>query len=223
MTGRFLILDLREKRRMEVKLKVLTGKNSGREISVPVKRFLIGRADDCHLRPKSDAISRNHCVILVSDDEVVVRDLNSRNGTLVNGESVKGDRVVATGDVLKIGKIEFELAIKSNKKIPQPEPVKAKADDGSMEFDVSEWLDEADAAARSAKASDPETRQYKLDETDRIALEQSQAEAESSPKPAFKRPEKRQPGKLPVNSNSGSVATSQDAAADMLRKFFNSR
>ena len=210
---------------MQVKLKVLSGKNSGKEISVPVKRFLIGRADDCHLRPKSDAISRNHCAILVGDEEVVIRDLNSRNGTLLNGKPVKGDQVLATGDVLKIGKIEFELLITLDKKVPKPEPVKAKADDGSMEFDVSEWLDEADAAARSSKAADPETRQYKLDETDRIALEGGAGSAESgSPEKAErKRPEKRAPGKLPSSPGKESITTSQDAAADMLKKFFNSR
>jgi pSer/pThr/pTyr-binding forkhead associated (FHA) protein len=212
---------------MQVKLKVLSGKHAGREISVPVKRFLIGRADDCHLRPKSDAISRNHCVILVSDDEVVIRDLNSRNGTILNGEKVKGDDVLATGDVLKIGKIEFELVIKAKKKAPQPkpDPVPAKQDDGSMEFDVSDWLDEADAKARSSKEADPDTRQYNLDETDRIALEGgSRATADSSvAKAAPKRPEKRAPGKLPQSAATDSVTTSQDAAADMLKKFFNSR
>ncbi|MDP6553660.1 MAG: FHA domain-containing protein [Pirellulaceae bacterium] len=215
---------------MEVKLKVLTGKNTGKSISVPVKRFLIGRADDCHLRPKSDAISRNHCVILVSDDEAVVRDLNSRNGTLLNGEAVEGDHVLATGDVLKVGKIEFELAVKAKKKKKKkkekkPQPVEVKADDGSMEFDVSEWLDEADVAARSARASDPETRQYKLDETDRIALDKSaeNSEEDSSDKPVLKRPEKREPGKLPVAAPIDSDVSSQDAAADMLKKFFNSR
>ena len=200
---------------MEVKLKVLTGKNTGKSISVPVKRFLIGRADDCHLRPKSDAISRNHCVILVSDDEAVVRDLNSRNGTLLNGEAVEGDHVLATGDVLKVGKIEFELAVKAKKKKKKekkPQPVEVKADDGSMEFDVSEWLDEADVVVRSAQASDPETRQYKLDETDRIALDKS-----------AKNSEKREPGKLPVAAPIDSDVSSQDAAADMLKKFFNSR
>jgi len=210
---------------MQVKLKVLSGKNSGKEISVPVKRFLVGRADDCHLRPKSDAISRNHCVILVGDDEVVIRDLNSRNGTLLNGERVNGDHPLVTGDVLKIGKIEFELAIKSEKKVPKPAPVKTKVDDGSMEFDVSEWLDEADAAARTSKASEPETRQYKLDETDRIALEKGaqEAAADAPKKAEQKRPEKREPGKLPVGAGGKSVTTSQDAAADMLKKFFNSR
>jgi len=217
---------------MEVKLKVLTGKNSGKAINVPVKRFLIGRADDCHLRPKSDAISRNHCAILVSDDEAVVRDLNSRNGTFLNGEAVEGDHVLVTGDVLKVGKIEFELIVKAKKKKKKkkknhskPQPVKAKADDGSTEFDVSEWLDEADVAARLAKESEPETRQYKLDETDRIALSKSaqDSEEDSSSKPELKRPEKRELGKLPVAAATNRDQSSQDAAADMLKKFFNSR
>ncbi len=212
---------------MQVKLKVLSGKNTGKEISVPVKRFLIGRADDCHLRPKSDAISRNHCAILIGEDEVVIRDLNSRNGTLLNGEKVNGDQSLETGDVLKIGKIEFELVIKGKKPAPKPEPapVQAKTDDGSMEFDVSEWLDEADAKARSSRDADPDTRQYKLDETDRIALEKSaEATADGPPSKApAKRPEKKAPGKLPQSAAASSVTTSQDAAADMLKKFFNSR
>ena len=214
---------------MEVKLKVLTGKNSGKSINVPVKRFLIGRADDCHLRPKSDAISRNHCAILVSDDEAVVRDLNSRNGTFLNGDAVEGDHVLVTGDVLKVGKIEFELVVKAKKKKKKkkknnskPQPVEAKTDDGSTEFDVSEWLDEADVAARTAKEADPDTRQYKLDETDRIALSESAQDTEesSSDKPERKRPEKREPGKLPVAAAANIDMSSQDAAADMLKKFF---
>jgi pSer/pThr/pTyr-binding forkhead associated (FHA) protein len=224
--GRILSLDQKEKRRMDVKLKVLTGKNSGKVISVPVKRFLIGRADGCHLRPKSDAISRNHCAILVNDDEVVVRDLNSRNGTFLNGDAVDGDHVLVTGDVLKVGKIEFELIVKAKKKKKKenkPEPAKVKSDDGSMEFDVSEWLDEADVAARSAREADPETRQYKLDETDRIALEKSNQDGEKTDKAELKRPEKREPGKLPVTAASDLNTTSRDAAADMLKKFFNSR
>ncbi len=213
---------------MDVKLKVLAGKNAGKVISVPVRRFLIGRADDCHLRPKSDAISRNHCAILVSDDEVVVRDLNSRNGTFLNGEAVDGDQVLVSGDVLKVGKIEFELVVKAKKKkkkkVSKPEPAKVKADDGSTEFDVSEWLDEADANARTAKEADPDTRQYKLDETDRISLDKNDQDSEdSSATTKLKRPEKREPGKLPVAASTDSVTTSQDAAADMLKKFFNSR
>ena len=36
---------------MDLKLRVLEGKNAGQEIAVPSKKFLVGRAEDCHLRP----------------------------------------------------------------------------------------------------------------------------------------------------------------------------
>ena len=38
---------------MEVKLVVANGKNVGQEIPVPGPKFLIGRADDCQLRPEA--------------------------------------------------------------------------------------------------------------------------------------------------------------------------
>ena len=100
-----------------------------------------------------------------------------------------------------------------------------------MEFDVTDWLEEADSAAKASRQSDPETRQYKLDETDRIALEKAkQEEAEAAQdgevdeagKDEKKRPEKKPVGKLPKQPTVTS-ATSRDAAADMLKKFFNSR
>jgi len=43
---------------MDLKLKVLEGKNAGQEVPVTGKKFFIGRAEDCHLRPGSDLISR---------------------------------------------------------------------------------------------------------------------------------------------------------------------
>ena len=107
---------------MQVKLKVLAGKNAGKELKIPVKRFLIGRGDDCHMRPKSEAISRNHCAILINEEEdkVVIRDLNSRNGTYVNGERLAADQPLQTGDHLRIGRLEFEVMIKDRKRVPEP-------------------------------------------------------------------------------------------------------
>ena len=52
---------------MDLKLKVLEGKNVGQEIPVHGKKFFIGRAEDCNLRPGSELISRHHCVLLVED------------------------------------------------------------------------------------------------------------------------------------------------------------
>lgn len=220
---------------MKVKLKVLLGKNEGKEIPVPVKRFLIGRGDDCHMRPKSEAISRNHCAILINedDDEVVLRDLNSRNGTYLNGEKISADMPIDSGDHLQLGRLEFEIVVKDRK--PVPEPVGAGGPDtsGSLEFDISEWLEEADATDTKPKTADPETRQFKLDETDRIALEDAKRTLDSVdeddfPVPdaadskKFIPPKKGEVGKLPASAKQ-SAASSRDAAADMLKKFFNNR
>ena len=107
---------------MQVKLKVLVGKNDGKEIPVGMRRFMIGRGDDCHMRPKSEAISRNHCAILVNEeeDQVVLRDLNSRNGTYLNGERITSDMSLDSGDHLQLGRLEFEVVIKDRKPVPEP-------------------------------------------------------------------------------------------------------
>lgn len=211
----------------QVKLKVLAGSNAGKEIPVAVPRFLIGRADECQLRPKSDAISRNHCAVVTAGDDISIRDLNSRNGTYINEERVSGDRPLKNGDKLRIGKLEFEFVIVVEKKpepvaAPAPADPKTSADGSSVEFDVTEWLEEANASDK-IKRSDPDTRQFKLDETDRVALEKAAegATGDSAVK-KLSAPQKSAPGKLPSNSKPA-AANSREAAADMLKKFFNNR
>jgi pSer/pThr/pTyr-binding forkhead associated (FHA) protein len=225
---------------MQVKLKVLAGKNAGKELAVPVKRFLIGRGDDCHMRPKSEAISRNHCAILVNEDdgEVVIRDLNSRNGTFLNGERLAADQSLESGDHLQIGRLEFEVMIKDRKRVPEPvaAPASPSNDSASLEFDINEWLHETDDSTQAAqKKVDPDTRQFRLDETDRIALEAAKqtlgsvdgidlpaSDTSESGTKQLDRPKKQAPGKLP-ETDKPVAASSRDAAADMLKKFFNNR
>ena len=96
---------------MELKLKVVEGKNAGQEIAVAGKKFFIGRAEDCHLRPGSDLISRHHCVLLIEDGYVGVRDFGSKNGTYVNDERVVGERELKAGDRLLVGPLRFEVQL----------------------------------------------------------------------------------------------------------------
>lgn len=62
----------------------------------------VGRAASCVLTLDDPALSRTHCQFEVVQDQVWVRDLNSRNGTLLDGESVARARL-EPGDVLTIG------------------------------------------------------------------------------------------------------------------------
>ena len=73
---------------MQAELKVIGGKQQGSVIPLTMKKFLIGREKDCHLRPNNDLISRHHCVLTVDEFTVRVRDLGSTNGTLVNSERI---------------------------------------------------------------------------------------------------------------------------------------
>ena len=84
-------------------VRVVGGKNDGREIKISVPRFVIGRGDTAHLRPSSDLVSREHCEILVGDGSVIVNELKSRNGTFVNGQLV-ASHWLGHGDTINIGK-----------------------------------------------------------------------------------------------------------------------
>lgn len=96
---------------LQAKLKVVGGRHHGRIIPLATKKFLIGREQDCHLRPNSELVSRHHCVFTVDDFSVHVRDLGSTNGTFVNDQRVRGEVLLNSGDRIRVGKLDFELAI----------------------------------------------------------------------------------------------------------------
>jgi hypothetical protein len=92
---------------MQVRLKVVQGKPLGKQIILPVDRFVIGRAAECHLRPNSDLVDSQQCAIVSEGGEVRVEHLGRANGTHVNGMSVEGAVPVKTGDLLQVGPLVF--------------------------------------------------------------------------------------------------------------------
>jgi pSer/pThr/pTyr-binding forkhead associated (FHA) protein len=94
---------------MRVKLLVVQGKPAGKSLVFPVGEYVFGRGAECHIRPNSDWVSRQHCMLRVTPDAVFVRDLGSRNGTLVNGVRLLGERRLGPGDQLQVGPLVFEL------------------------------------------------------------------------------------------------------------------
>jgi pSer/pThr/pTyr-binding forkhead associated (FHA) protein len=76
---------------------------SRRPITGPIT---IGRASDCDLALEDPMASRKHCHIepAVEGDGWAVSDLESRNGTLVNGKTIDERRALTSGDIITIGK-----------------------------------------------------------------------------------------------------------------------
>lgn len=78
----------------------------------PIARdgFLIGRAADCDLRLGCGLASRHHARFTYrSDGELVIEDLGSRNGVLVNAKRVTGSKRLRHGDVIGVGLSTIEL------------------------------------------------------------------------------------------------------------------
>jgi pSer/pThr/pTyr-binding forkhead associated (FHA) protein len=75
-----------------------------RAIILTQPEFLIGRGPDCDLRLAEQSVSRHHCILRQSPGgEVIVHDLGSSNGTFVNGERVRSQALLRSGDELRLG------------------------------------------------------------------------------------------------------------------------
>jgi pSer/pThr/pTyr-binding forkhead associated (FHA) protein len=90
-------------------MKVVQGKPHGSTLEFPQGEFVVGRGPECHVRPNSELISRQHCLLRVSGHSVMVRDLGSTNGTLVNGKRLVDECALKTGDTLQLGPLVFEV------------------------------------------------------------------------------------------------------------------
>jgi chromosome segregation ATPase len=83
------------------------------------RRTRIGRTPGCEMQIDSQSVSRNHAMLLKGARELIVEDLNSTNGVLVNGRKVSR-QVLSDGDVLTIGETQFRCVIKFNSRPADP-------------------------------------------------------------------------------------------------------
>jgi hypothetical protein len=83
------------------------------------RRTRIGRTPGCEMQIDSQSVSRNHAVLLKGTRELIVEDLNSTNGVLVNGRKVSR-QVLSDGDVLTIGETQFRCVLKFNSRSADP-------------------------------------------------------------------------------------------------------
>src|ERR1700732_2600330 len=89
---------------------VQSGKHKGKKIVLPDKQVIIGREETSFIRMTSTDVSRQHCSLTPTDKGLLVRDLASQNGTLVNNVKIEAETLMQPGDLIQIGPIVFELA-----------------------------------------------------------------------------------------------------------------
>jgi pSer/pThr/pTyr-binding forkhead associated (FHA) protein len=100
---------------MNAKLLVVQGRPQGKSLLFPPGEYVFGRGTECHIRPNSDWVSRQHCLLRVAPGpRLFVRDLGSRNGTLVNGIRITAETSLKHGDHLQVGPLVFEVLLEES-------------------------------------------------------------------------------------------------------------
>jgi pSer/pThr/pTyr-binding forkhead associated (FHA) protein len=90
------------------KLVILSEGMTGRSHELKVDRTTIGRVEDNTFQIGEPSVSSHHCEVLLRGNDVIVRDLDSTNGSFINGEKIT-ERLLKPGQTLRVGQIEMRL------------------------------------------------------------------------------------------------------------------
>ncbi len=91
------------------KLVVLSEGLTGKSCELKVEKTTVGRMEDNMFAIPEGSVSGHHCEVLLRGKDVFVRDLNSTNGTFINGERVATEALLKPGQILRLGQIEMRL------------------------------------------------------------------------------------------------------------------
>ena len=86
---------------------ILSGNHKGTSV-VLGGHTRIGKSSDNDIVLTDDTVSRHHCELLRAPDGIHVRDLESTNGTRVDGTRIR-EAVLGSGQVLKVGEVEISI------------------------------------------------------------------------------------------------------------------
>jgi len=91
------------------KLVITSGLNPGAEISLNYDVITMGRAASCQVVLEGNFISRRHAQIIYRDELYWLRDLGSKNGTLLDGQRISGETRLDDGAEIQIGDVDLRF------------------------------------------------------------------------------------------------------------------
>ncbi len=90
------------------RLVVLSEGLTGRSHELKAETTTVGRVEDNVFQIPDPSVSSHHCEILLKGSEVVIRDLNSTNGTFINGQQIT-EATLRPSQILRLGQVEVRL------------------------------------------------------------------------------------------------------------------
>ena len=92
------------------RLVVLSEGYTGLAYELKVEKTTVGRVDDNAFQIADASVSSHHCEIVQQGNDILVRDLNSTNGSYINGEQIT-EKVLKPGQILRLGSIDVRLEV----------------------------------------------------------------------------------------------------------------
>ncbi len=90
------------------KLVVLSEGFTGLTCELKADKTTVGRLEDNAFQISEPSVSSHHCELTRRGTDLLVKDLNSTNGTFINGEKV-AEAVLKPGQMLRLGQVEMRL------------------------------------------------------------------------------------------------------------------
>jgi len=114
---------------------------TGRTHELITEKTTVGRVEDNTFQIAEPSVSSHHCEVLLRGNDVIIKDLNSTNGTFINGEKVT-ESPIKPGQILRLGQIEMRLETDT------PAPTSKKPLDQTMVMQRGVSLTELETGAR---------------------------------------------------------------------------
>lgn len=100
-------------------LRILSGQQAGRVFPLKMGKNILGRAPSCDIKILSPGVSKEHACLDISADKIVLQDMESRNGTFVNGRKISA-HTLRPGEQVTLKDVVFEvIPVASLHQMPQ--------------------------------------------------------------------------------------------------------
>ena len=100
-------------------IKILTGPQAGLIYPVKEGKHTLGRSPTCDIKIASNSVSKEHATLLAVGDKLILSDLESRNGTFVNGVKIQNQRL-NPGDKLSLHDVLVDVIQMHDQVSPTP-------------------------------------------------------------------------------------------------------
>ena len=94
---------------------------TGRSCELHTDRTTIGRVEDNTFQIADPSVSSHHCEVQLRGSDIVIRDLNSTNGSFIEGNKIE-ESILKPGQILRLGQVELKLEVEGATSPAPPAP-----------------------------------------------------------------------------------------------------